>query len=36
VGYAFVVSYKENWKVKRAGGKARTPFNIPPLEMSTN
>jgi CubicO group peptidase (beta-lactamase class C family) len=36
VGYAFVVSYKENWKVKRAGGKARTPFNIPPLDMSTN
>ncbi len=34
--YAFVVSYKDNWKVKRAGGMARTIFNIPPLEMSTN
>ncbi|WP_462250367.1 serine hydrolase domain-containing protein [Ferruginibacter sp.] len=36
VGYAFVVSYKENWKVKRAGGQARTLINTPPLEMSTN
>ncbi|MBL0202532.1 MAG: beta-lactamase family protein [Chitinophagaceae bacterium] len=36
VGYAFVVSYKDNWKVKRAGGYARTLINTPPLEMSTN
>lgn len=36
VGYAFVVSYKDNWKVKRAGGNARTLINTPPLEMNTN
>ena len=36
VGYAFVVSYKDSWKVKRAGGYARTLINTPPLEMSTN
>lgn len=34
--YAFVVSYKDNWKVKRAGGMARTMYNVPPLDMSTN
>jgi CubicO group peptidase (beta-lactamase class C family) len=36
VGYAFVISYKDSWKVKRAGGQARTLINTPPLDMSTN
>lgn len=36
VGYSFVVSYKDEWKVKRAGGKARTAFNPPALDMTTN
>ncbi|MEO7308517.1 MAG: serine hydrolase [Ferruginibacter sp.] len=36
VAYAFVVSYQDNWKVKRSGGMARTAFNVPPLEMSTH
>ncbi len=32
VGYAFVVSYKDNWKIKRAGGQARTLINELPWD----
>lgn len=35
-GYAFVVSYKTDWKVKRANGLARTKHNPPETAMSTN
>lgn len=34
--YAFVVSYKSDWKVKRFMGKARTKHNPPLLNMSTS
>ncbi|MEO7310873.1 MAG: serine hydrolase [Chitinophagaceae bacterium] len=36
VAYAFVVSYKDGWREKRAGGKARTTHNPPALNMSTD
>ncbi|MES2775151.1 MAG: serine hydrolase domain-containing protein [Bacteroidota bacterium] len=36
VGYAFVVSHKEVWREKRAGGKARTSRNVPPTDMNTD
>jgi len=36
MGYAFVVSHKDIWVEKRAGGKARTSHNPPATDMNTN
>lgn len=35
-GYAFVVSYKDDWKEKRSYGMARSSNDAPALEMSTS